>query len=370
MKDLLPARKRHDGGVILTALIILLAFGMVMVFSSSGIYASDKYKSIHYFLMKQFFWIGIGSIGLIFFKNIKYEKLKQLAKPMFIIAVISLFLVFVPHLGKSAGGAKRWISVLGFTFEPSEFLKLAFIIYIAEAIERKHELIRDFARGFLPYLLILGGVAAVLLLQPDVGSILMLVFILSLMLFAGGVRLAHAMAVALPMIPVAYMVIMKASYRSRRIKAFLDPWADPQGIGFQMVQSFIAFGSGGIFGKGLGNGTQKLFYLPESHTDFIFAIVGEEIGLIGATAVLLVFGFIIWKGIEIAIKLDDVFGKVLAVGITSWIGLQAFINMSVVTGLLPTKGLTLPFISYGGSSLLVNMMAIGLLLNLSKQVRR
>ncbi len=366
----MPQRKRYDGGVLLTALVILLAFGTVMVFSSSGIYASDKYKSIHYFLMKQVFWIGAGSLGLIFFKNIKYEKLKTLAKPFFIISVLSLFLVFVPHLGKAAGGAKRWVSLFGFTFEPSEILKLAFIIYIAEAIERKQELIRYFMRGFLPYVLILGCVAGVLILQPDVGSILMLTFVLALMLFVGGVRLSHVLAVALPLVPLACIVIMKASYRSRRIKAFLDPWADPQGTGFQMVQSFIAFGSGGIFGKGLGNGTQKLFYLPEAHTDFIFAIVGEEMGLAGATAVLLVYSFIIWKGIEIALKLDDTFGKVLAVGITSWIGLQAFINMSVVTGLLPTKGLTLPFISYGGSSLLVNMMAVGLLLNLSKQVRR
>jgi len=371
LNNILPQRKRYDGGVILTALIILLAFGTVMVFSSSGIYASDKYKSIHYFLMKQVFWIGIGSIGLIFFKNIRYDKLRQIAKPLFILAVLSLFLVFVPHIGKSAGGAKRWISVAGFTFEPSELLKLAFIIYIADAIERKQEKIKLFVQGFLPFLFILGGVACVLLLQPDVGSIIMLVIILAIMLFVAGIRISHVLAVALPLVPLAYIVVMKASYRSKRIKSFLEsPWADPQGIGFQMVQSFIAFGSGGIFGKGLGNGTQKLFYLPESHTDFIFAIVGEEMGLAGATGVLLFFGFIIWKGIEIATKLDDVFGKVLAVGITSWVGLQAFVNMAVVTGLLPTKGLTLPFISYGGSSLLVNMMAIGLLLNLAKQVKR
>jgi len=363
-------RKRFDGGVILSAVVLLLAFGIIMVFSSSGIYANDKYKALHYFLMKQAFWIGVGSLGLIFFRNLKYEKLRELSKPLFILAVLSVFLVFVPHLGKYAGGARRWISLFGFTFEPSEFLKLAFILYVATAIEKKQEAIKTFAGGFLPFLIIFAVISGVLLLQPDMGSILMLLFVLGLMLFVGGIRLAHVLAISLPMIPLGYMLIMKASYRSKRIKAFLDPWADPQGIGFQMVQSFIAFGSGGIFGKGLGNGTQKLFYLPEAHTDFIFAIVGEEAGLLGATAVLLVFGFIIWKGIDIAIRLDDVFGKVLATGITSWIGLQAFINMSVVTGLLPTKGLTLPFISYGGSSLLINMMAVGILLNLAKQVRR
>ncbi|MFH1074888.1 MAG: putative lipid II flippase FtsW [Candidatus Firestonebacteria bacterium] len=368
--DLTAPRKRYDGGVILSALVILLAFGIVMVFSSSGIYANDKYKTLHYFLMKQLFWIGVGSLGLIFFRNLKYEKLRELAKPLFILAVISVFLVFVPHLGKKVGGARRWIWLFGFTFEPSEFLKLAFILYVATAIERKQEIIRNFANGFMPFLIIFMCISGVMILQPDMGSIIMLLLVLGLMLFVGGVRLAHVLAVSLPMLPIGYMVIMKASYRSKRIKAFLDPWSDPQGIGFQMVQSFIAFGSGGIFGKGLGNGTQKLFYLPEAHTDFIFAIVGEEVGLIGATAVLLVFGFIIWKGIDIAMRLEDIFGKVLAVGITSWIGLQAFINMSVVTGLVPTKGLTLPFISYGGSSLLINMMAVGILLNLAKQVRR
>jgi len=368
--DLAPSRKRFDGGVILSALILLLAFGTVMVLSSSGIYANDKGQALHYYLMKQLFWIGVGSLGLIFFKNIKYEKLRELAKPLFIAAVISVFLVFVPHLGRKVGGARRWISLFGFTFEPSEFLKLAFILYVATAIERKQEVIKSFANGFVPFLVVFVCISGVLLLQPDMGSILMLLFVLGLMLFVGGVRLAHVLAVSLPMLPVGYMIIMRASYRSKRIKAFLDPWADPQGIGFQIVQSFIAFGSGGIFGKGLGGGTQKLFYLPEAHTDFIFAIVGEEVGLIGSTAVLLIFGFIIWKGIDIAIRLEDVFGKVLAVGITSWIGLQAFINMSVVTGLVPTKGLTLPFISYGGSSLLINMMAVGILLNLAKQVRR
>ena len=368
--DLTAPRKRYDSGVIVTAVVLLLAFGIIMVFSSSGIYASDKYKTLHYFLMKQLFWIGVGSLGLMFFQNLKYEKLREMAKPLFIVAIISVFLVFVPHLGRKVGGARRWISLFGFTFEPSEFLKLAFILYVATAIERKQDVIKSFTHGFMPFLIIFVCIAGALILQPDMGSIIMLLVVLGVMLFVGGVRLKHVLAVALPLIPVGYMIIMKASYRSKRIKAFLDPWADPQGIGFQMVQSFIAFGSGGIFGKGLGNGTQKLFYLPEAHTDFIFAIVGEEAGLIGATAVLLVFSFIIWKGIDIAIRLDDVFGKVLAVGVTSWIGLQAFINMSVVTGLVPTKGLTLPFISYGGSSLLINMMAVGVLLNLAKQVRR
>jgi len=370
--DLKHGRKRYDSGAVLTALFLLLSIGIVMVLSSSGIYANDKYKTLHYFVMKQTFWVGMGFLGLIFFKNIKYEKLRVLAKPLFIIAVIAVFLVFVPHLGKKVGGARRWIYLFGFTFEPSEFLKLAFILYAATAIEKKQEVIRNFGSGVFPFLVIFGVIAVVLKLQPDMGSILMLAAVLGIMLFVGGVRLKHVLGVGLTLVPAVYFIIMKTAYTSRRVEAFLNPWEHSQGKAFQIIQSFIAFGSGGIFGKGLGNGTQKLFYLPEAHTDFIFAIIGEEAGLMGATAVLLIFAFLIWKGIQIALRVDedDVFGKVLAVGIISWIGLQAFVNMSVVTGLVPTKGLTLPFISYGGSSLLVNMMAVGLLLNVAKQVRR
>lgn len=368
--DLITPRKKYDGGVILTALILLLAFGVVMVFSSSGIYSDYRYKNLYYLIMKQAFWIGTGSMGLIFFKNINMNKLREFATPFFIASLILVITVFVPYFGKSAGGARRWISLFGFTFEPSELLKLAFIIYVAAAIEKREKVMKAFMNGIAPFFFIFVIAAIVMILQPDLGSILMILFVLCIMLFAGGVNLYHAFAVGILLIPSAYLIIMKASYRSKRIQAFLDPWAYSQGISYQIVQSFIAFGSGGLFGKGLGKGTQKLFYLPESHTDFIFAIVGEEAGLLGATGVLLVFGFIIWKGIDIALKLDETFDKMLAVGITSWIGLQAFINMSVVTGLLPTKGLTLPFISYGGSSLLVNMMAVGILLNLAKQVRR
>ncbi|MFH1824721.1 MAG: putative lipid II flippase FtsW [Candidatus Firestonebacteria bacterium] len=353
-------------GLLITIVIVLLFVGVVMVFSSSAIYAYDKFGNSFYFLRKQIFWILLGSLGLIFFKNFNYEKFKDIARPLFLISIVILCLVFVPHIGKAGGGARRWIQIFGFNFEPSEFVKLAFIIYIAEAIFRKHEYMKSFIKGFLPYLVIMGIIFGILIIQPDLGSIFLIGILGIIMLFVGGVKLGHIFLFFLSSLPVAFIMIVSAGYRLKRIMAFLDPWKDPRGVGFQIVQSFIAFGSGGFMGKGLGQGTQKLFYLPEAHTDFIFAIIAEELGLIGVTCILILFGLIIWKGINLALNTNEVFGKLLATGITSYIGLQAFMNMSVVTGLLPTKGMTLPFISYGGSSLIMNMIAIGILLNISK----
>ena len=361
------AKKKQDV-VILTLVMLLLFIGIVMVFSSSAIYAYDKYKSTYYFLKKQVFWIMLGSIMLILFKNYNYENLKKHSKIIFIISIIALLLVFVPYLGKASGGARRWIRIAAFTFEPSELVKLTFVTYLASAISRKQEYMRSFSKGLLPFLVIIGFVSVILYMQPDLGSILLIFILGMIMLFVGGVRVRHVLMVGLLSSPLIYYAIIKASYRLKRILAFWDPWKDPQGIGFHIVQSFIAFGSGGLFGKGLGKSTQKLFYLPEAHTDFIFAIIGEELGLVGASIVLALFGFLIWKGINLSLEVEDEFGKLLAVGITSYIGLQAFINMSVVTGLLPTKGMTLPFISYGGSSMVINMIAIGILLNISSRL--
>lgn len=360
-------KKRQDV-MILILVALLLFMGIVMVYSSSAFFALDKYRSTYYFLKKQLFWILVGSLMLILFRNIKYEVLQKYSKFLFAAAIVLMFFVFIPHIGKASSGAKRWIYLFGFSFEPSELLKLAFIIYMADAISRKQEQMKSFAKGLLPFLIIIGVVSVILYLQPDLGAILLMFSLGMIMLFVGGVRLRHVLMSILISSPLIYVAIIKASYRAKRILAFLDPWKDPQGVSFQIVQSFIAFGSGGLFGKGLGKSTQKLFYLPEAHTDFIFAIVGEELGLIGASVILALFAFLIWKGIGLSLEIEDNFGKLLVVGVISYIGLQAFINMSVVTGLLPTKGMTLPFISYGGSSLVINMIAIGILLNCSSRI--
>jgi cell division protein FtsW len=361
--------KTRTDGLLLTVVIILLFIGIIMVFSSSAIYAYDRFKSPYYFLKKQIFWILIGSLGLIFFKNFNYERFKDIAKPLFLISVVSLCLVFIPHLGKTVGGARRWVQIFGFNFEPSEFVKLTFIIYMAEAIFRKQDYVGDIIKGFLSYLIIMGIIFGVLIIQPDFGSIFLIAVLGIIMLFVGGVKLGYILLFFLVSFPIAFITIISAGYRLKRIMVFLNPWKDPQGAGFQIVQSFIAFGSGGLIGKGLGKGTQKLFYLPEAHTDFIFAIIAEELGLIGVTCVLILFGLLIWRGFNLALNIEDTFGKLLVVGIICYIGLSAFMNMSVVTGLLPTKGMALPFISYGGSSLMMNMIAIGILLNISGRSR-
>ena len=347
----------------------LLLVGIVMIFSSSSIFALDKYKSQFFFLKKQLFWLMAGSLVFIFCKNFAYENYRRLAKPLLIIGIVLLFLVFVPGLGKSVNGSRRWVDILSFRFQPSELMKLIFVIFLCDSVARKQEKIKEFMNGIVPYLVIMGFISLVLLLQPDMGSAVLICALGGIIVFTGGVKYGHLAGIVLAAVPLGMMIIMRAGYRQRRIMAFMDPWKDPLHTGFQIVQSFIAFGSGGILGKGLGKGTQKLFYLPEAHTDFIYAIVGEELGLVGAMIVLALFALLIYKGIKTALETEDVFGKLLAVGITSYIGLQAFINMSVVMGLLPTKGMTLPFISYGGSSLIINMAAAGILMNIASRTK-
>ncbi|MEI7904384.1 MAG: putative lipid II flippase FtsW, partial [Candidatus Firestonebacteria bacterium] len=315
------------------------------------------------------FWLMAGSMLFLFCKDFAYENYKRLAKPLFIAGVVLLLLVFVPGLGKEVNGAKRWIGISFLTFQPSELMKLIFIIFFCDLVIRKQEKISEFMKGIVPYLCIIGAICVVLLFQKDLGAAMLICVLGGIIIFAAGVRIKHLLVLAIASVPFIVGLILMFPYRIRRILTFLDPWKDPKDTGFQIVQSFIAFGSGGILGKGLGKGTQKLFYLPEAHTDFIYAIIGEELGLVGALAVLGLFALLVYKGIRIALETEDAFGKLLAVGLTAYIGLQAFGNMSVVLGLMPTKGMTLPFISYGGSSLVVNMAAAGILMNIASRTK-
>jgi cell division protein FtsW len=274
-------------------------------------------------------------------------------------------LVHVPKIGFSAGGSARWIKLGIFSFQPSEFARLSLIIYLAYSLSKKKEHMREFLIGFFPHVIILGVLCMLIIIQPDFGAVVILGIITWIMLFVGGARVFHLAATLLAFIPFGYHFMASAEYRMKRLMSFLDPWQYPSDEGYQIVHSLMAFGTGGIWGTGIGKGYQKLFYLPEPHTDFIFSVIGEELGLIGVICILGLYTLIFWRGIKISINTEDAFGSLLALGITSAIGLQVAINMGVALGLLPTKGLTLPFLSYGGTSLVFSMASIGILMNIS-----
>lgn len=361
------ARFGNFNKTILLAVMLLVAIGLVMVTSSSSILAMKKYNNSLYFGTRQILWICMGLAAMFITMKVDFRKYTQLAVPLLAISLVSLILVMV--IGTEVNGAKRWIRIAGFSFQPSEFSKLVFVIFMAYTVTKKGEKIKDLVYGFTPPIMVLGVFAVLLEFQHDLGSAVVLALITIITLFVGGARFKHISLLGLLALPILYKLITGSGYRLRRIMTFLDPWEDPTGKGFQIVQSFIALGSGGPLGVGLGEGRQKLFYLPEAHTDFIFAVIGEELGFVGAITIITLFVILLWQGIQVALKTDDTFGRYLAVGITSMITLQAAMNLAVVSGLMPTKGLALPFISYGGSGLMVNLAAVGILLNISKHRR-
>lgn len=349
------------------ATIALTSMGIIMVYSASAIISLERYNDPFFFLKRQLVWVFLGLLGMLFAARINYRAFPKLLKPALLFTLFLLVLVLFPQFGKAIAGARRWLRIGDFTFQPSELAKLILILYMADTLSRKKEKIKNFTYGFLPPLIILGAIFILILLQPDLGTALIILVVILGMLFVSGVRLRHLFSLFLIALPSIWLLINKVGYRKRRILAFVDPWSDPRGAGFQIIQSLLALGSGGIFGRGLGEGTQKLFYLPAPHTDFIFAILGEELGFLGGVAVIILFGAFIYFGARIARRAPDLFGSLLALGITTWIGLQAMINIGVATGFLPTKGIPLPFISFGGSSLIFSLIGVGILLSISLQ---
>jgi cell division protein FtsW len=355
--------------VILLMAVALTCFGVVMVYSASSVMAVKKYHDGFYFLKRQGLYallgFGVMTIAMLY----DYEKWRKIAVPLLFGCMVLLVLVFVPGIGGAAKGASRWIRLPGFNFQPSELAKIALIFYMAYSIDKKQEKVRFFSTGFLPYMVLLAILLGLLLKQRDMGAALTLVSVAILMLFVAGTRPRYILGMVVLALPFVCYLVMTESYRLRRIKAFLDPWKDPTDSGFQIIQSWLAFGNGGIIGQGLGEGKQKLFYLPEAHTDFILSVVGEELGLIGVLIITAMFFLLVQRGIRVALYAQDDFGRYLAFGIVVLLGIEAFVNVGVVTGLLPTKGLALPFISYGGSSLIVTLFAVGVLLNISARMR-
>lgn len=354
----------YDSYLLFPALF-LVGIGVVMVYSASSAVALKSYGADHFFLKKQAIFSLAGILALVICRRIPIPFLRRMAYPLLGLAVMGLVAVLIDGIGWTAGGATRWIRVGGFSFQPAEFARFSLVIYLAYSLSKKKEMLGSFSIGMLPHALVLGILSALILLQPDFGSVVILCAITWTMLFVGGVRIRHLLLPVPVLAPMLIWFMFTAEYRIKRLMSFLDPWQDTKDSGYQIVHSLMAFGTGGLWGTGVGQGYQKLFYLPEPHTDFIFSVIGEELGLVGVLVILGLYCLIIWRGIIIAKSASDTFGMLAAFGLTAAIGLQVGINMGVTLGLLPTKGLALPLLSYGGTSLVMNMAAIGIIMNVS-----
>ncbi len=363
----MEVRQGTDNSILLLA-VCLTCLGVVMVFSSSSIMAVRDYGDSLFFLKRQGAYALVGFAAMALMMRIDLEVLRKMAWPVLGLCALLLIAVLIPGVGKKVGGAARWIKIGGLTFQPAEVVKVGLVLFLAHSLARKQDKVKSFRFGFLPYMLILAILLGLLLAQPDLGSALTLGVVAVAMLLVAGTRLKYLAGIALITMPFLYFMVMNVDYRRRRIMAFLNPWEDPSNTGFQIIQSWIAFGSGGAFGQGLGESKQKLFYLPEAHTDFIFSVIGEELGFVGVIVIAAMFMLLILRGMRTSLNAPNEFGCFLAFGITLLIGMQAFVNMAVVMGMVPTKGLALPFLSYGGTSLVTTLAAIGILLNVSRQL--
>jgi len=359
-------RKVSPDYFLFLVVLALVGLGIVMVYSASAILATDRFRDPYFFLKKQFFWAVLGFACLWGAMRVDYRRLERLVVPLLVISLVLLLLVLVPPFGQQINGTRRWLRGGPLSFQPVELAKFSLVLYLAAFLSRRQALMPSFSQGLLPPLLVAGLMAGLTILQPDLGNSLALIILTLALAYLAGARVAHMLAIAGAALPAVGLLIALRPYRWRRMLAFVNPWDDPQGSGFQIIQSFLALGSGGWFGLGLGESKQKLFYLPEPYTDFIFAIIGEELGLLGATVIVGLFAVLIWRGLRIGLRAPDAFGGYLALGLTVMLATQTLVNLGVVTGTLPTKGLPLPFVSFGGSALLMTMFSTGVLLNISQ----
>jgi cell division protein FtsW len=359
------ARKLKSDKLLFTATVLLVCTSVVMVYSASAFIAMENQGDPYLYLFKQGTWALLGLALVPVMMRIDYRTYRQ---PIVIwtgLAVVSVALVAV-LFGHARNGANRWLGFGSLGVQPSELAKIVVILFIAALLERRRDRIDEPTYALLPIGIVLAVIVALILREPDLGTSVSIVVIAAVMIFAAGIDYRYVAGVALAALPALYFLLAFSEYRWRRVTAFLNPWADPLGDGFQMIQSMIAVGTGGITGRGLMGGVQKLFYLPEPHNDFIYSVISEELGLVGATIVLACFCVITWRGLRTSLRAPDRFGSFLALGLTTMVAFQAFFNISVVLGLLPTKGIPLPFVSYGGSSLLINLLGMGILLNVSQ----
>jgi len=356
--------------IIVVSIFLLLAVGVVMVYSASAAFALHKYNDPFYFAKRQLLFASLGVFLMFWVSKLDPKKFYDWAKPGLILCFILLLVVLIPGVGILRNGARSWLGIGAFSIQPSEFMKLAMIAFLSRMFSHPDYPIQRFAAGFLPGLLLLGLAFGLIMLQPDLGTGTVLMGTGLAILYAAGARYKHLFGFFLVAVAGFVGLVLAAPYRIQRIVAFLNPWQDPLGAGYHLIQSLYAIGPGGLLGLGLGMSKQKHLYLPEPHTDFIFSILAEELGFLGAATVLLLFAVLVWRGIRVSVAAPDLFMRLVAAGITGMIMIQAVINIGVVSGAFPVTGITLPFLSYGGSSLTLTLAAVGILLNLSRFVQK
>ncbi|MGD0970214.1 MAG: putative lipid II flippase FtsW [Desulfobaccales bacterium] len=359
----------HDDLILLGSAFSLMCLGLGMVFIASNVMALTNYGDPFYFVKRQGFYGLLGVVALLWGRRIRYQNYQRWVYPFLVLSLICLVLVFIPGIGGKVRGAARWIRLGPFTLQPSEFAKLAVVLYLAYSLAHKQEKMKFFTIGFLPHIVISGVFIGLIGIETDFGTALTLAAIVFIMIFVGGTRLTHLLLALGGVIVLAILAVLKDPKKSNRFLSFLDPWKYGADVGYQLKQSLLAIGSGNLVGLGPGQSRAKLFYLPDAHTDFILSIFSEEMGFLGFLLVMALFALLVVRGLRLSLKAPDTFGSYLALGLTLAIGLPAAISMGVVSGILPTKGLSLPFLSYGGSSLIASMLAVGILLNISCQIK-
>jgi cell division protein FtsW len=361
--------KSYPDTLIILSTLLLLGIGVVIVYSASAVLSAQKFDDQFFYAKRQLMWAVLGIISMFVMMNYDYHKLRRVAKPLLLICFLFVIAVAIPGIGSVRGGSRAWLGIGSFGIQPSEFAKLGIIIFFAYMLERTQDRISQFKRGLLPPLAIVVSAVGLIMLEPDLGQSVVLMGTAIIIIFAAGARVGHLLGLASLAIPAFVGLVVVAPYRLKRIFAFMDPWAYELDAGYHIIQSLYALGPGGLMGLGLGRSRQKFLYLPEPQTDFVFSILAEELGFIGGATVLLLFLLLVWRGLRTAITAPDTFGSLLAVGITGMIAVQVVINIGVVTGSMPVTGITLPLISYGGSSLTLMLTGIGILLNISRQTR-
>lgn len=364
----MKARSKAPDMVLFYTVLILLGIGVVMVYSASAVSANVNFNDSYYFLKRQLIWAALGLVAMVWTMNTDYHMWQKLAKPILWITVILLILVLVPGMGKVVNGARRWLGFGSFYLQPSEIAKLSMVIFMSYNLTKYQERLQFFVKGLVPQLIVLLVIFGLILKEPDLGTALSIAGTVFVMLFVAGARVSHMGALGGFGAAGVTAAVLLEPYRLKRLIAFSDPWADPLNTGYHIIQSLYAIGSGGLFGVGLGRSREKFLYLPEPHTDFIFSILGEELGLIGTITVVLLFFIFAWRGLKIAMSASDIYGSILATGLTTMILLQAVMNIAVVTASMPVTGIPLPFLSFGGSALIFTLAGVGILLNISRQV--
>lgn len=354
---------------LIASILGLLTIGIVMVYSAGSVLAFHNYGDSFYFVKRQLLFAGLGLAAMFFMMNFDFRILKKYSKVLLLVCFGLLVIVLIPGIGVVRGGARSWLGISSFGIQPSEFMKLGMILFLSYLLSKEDYRITHFTRGLLPPLGMIGAAFGLIMLQPDLGTGTVMFGASLLIVFTAGARIKHLAGLAALGVLGFVGLILAAPYRLQRITAFLDPWSDPLGAGYQIIQSLYAIGPGGLAGLGLGMSRQKYSYVPEPQTDFIFSILAEELGFIGGLLVLTLFLILVWRGMRVAMTVDDLFGSLLAVGIVGMVGIQVVINIGVVIGLMPVTGITLPLISYGGSSLTLMLTALGILLNISRFAR-